>query len=1125
MKATLPFQKRIANLTLMLAITLASLLPAGLRAQTTVEIGSGTSTNSYLPTYEFYNYSLTQQIYTASEIGMAGTISSISFYTAGSASRTWAIYMKHTSKTSFSGSYDWESIASSDLVFNGSVSYTSSGWTTITLSTPFAYNGTDNLLLCVDDNTGSYVSSIGKYSFTPTSGGNCAIRVYSDGTDYNALNPTSYSGTTMTLKNRIRLQITPGGISCYPPTNLAVTGYTANSVTLGWNASGHGESTWRVRYKAEGASSWTAVGNVTSTSSTVTGLTPETPYLFQVRSHCGSDDNSDWREVGFTPTAKITIGSNPSTASYLPTYCYYNYSLTQQIYTAAEIGNTPCSILSLDFFATSALTRNLDIYMVATNKSSFSSTSDGIIVSANDLVYSGNVSFAAGDWTTITLSNPFIHDGSHNVAIIVDDNTGSYVSSVPFNTYTASSQALYVYNDNSSYDPSVGNSFSGVLGYKNQIRILKGEGPTCSRPTNVTVGNVEARNATISWTGDADSYDLQYMTFASTTYLDEGFEGGSMPSGWSSSGYSSWSVGTGDYSTSTGAATGSYNAMITHSSTGNTTYLITPSMDLSGASNATLSFSYVNRSWGGDIDYLYVYYRLNGGAWQGPVFSTTAAHSAWTTQNVTLPAAACAANCQIGFCYTDEYGYGLGIDNVNITALAPVDPVTITGITSSSYNLTGLTPLTTYNVYVRSNCGSDQSNWAGPIPFTTTGITCPTVEVIGDGGTNTNSYLPSYPLYNYTLSQQIYTPCEIGGAGTIRSISFYNAGTTQSPIYDIYLVHTNKDEFNSATDWITVTNADKVFSGTVTMTSGTWTRIDFTTPFEYNGTSNLAVIVDDNIGSYTGSMSCRVYNADGNQAIYVYSDGTNYNALSPSSYTGTLLTVKNQLHFGICDQEANGNHTITASVNPSGAGTVSGAGSFGMCEEANLSASALGCFEFANWTENGVVVSTNPNYSFLVSHTSALTANFIVANSTGLVANNVTSHAADLSWSGAGDSYNVSYAEYGISSEGFEDGIPSEFSNTSSYPWILSSSNAHTGSYCLTSSNSGVASTTSTISLTVTYDVAGTISFYSMASSEGGSWDYGYFSIDGSQQFTEGGTGGSWTYHSFDVMAGTHTFT
>ena len=167
-------------------------------------------------------------------------------------------------------------------------------------------------------------------------------------------------------------------------------------------------------------------------------------------------------------------------------------------------------------------------------------------------------------------------------------------------------------------------------------------------------------------------------------------------------------------------------------------------------------------------------------------------------------------------------------------------------------------------------------------------------------GELTNAYLPSYSFYCYTLSQQIYTPDEIGSAGSITTISYYNAGYTKTRNYNIYMVHTDKSGFETSTDWITVTESDLVYSGNVTMTRGYWTTIVLDTPFMYNGTSNLAIVFDDNTGSWSGNnMTCRVFEANGNQAIRVYSDGVNYDPYNPSEYSGTRYTVKNQIILGI----------------------------------------------------------------------------------------------------------------------------------------------------------------------------------------------------------------------------------
>ena len=166
--------------------------------------------------------------------------------------------------------------------------------------------------------------------------------------------------------------------------------------------------------------------------------------------------------------------------------------------------------------------------------------------------------------------------------------------------------------------------------------------------------------------------------------------------------------------------------------------------------------------------------------------------------------------------------------------------------------------------------------------------------MIGDGGSATDQYLPSHSYYNYTLSQQIYTAEELGSAGLVSSIAFFNGGTTKTRSYDVYLVSTTKSEFTGATDWVTVTSDNLVFSGSVEMTANEWTTIEFNTPFVYDGVSNLVLVVDDNTGTYSQGMLCRVFDAP-SQALRIYSDGTNYNPFAPSGYNGTVMDVKNQL--------------------------------------------------------------------------------------------------------------------------------------------------------------------------------------------------------------------------------------
>ena len=189
---------------------------------------------------------------------------------------------------------------------------------------------------------------------------------------------------------------------------------------------------------------------------TLTDLTAETTYNVKVRADYGENKSELSSDVTFEPTVKTVIGSGTTTSSVVPIKTNCNYSLSQQIYTSAELGDAGL-IESIDFFNESLpVERNLNIYMVSTDKDEFASNTDWISVTDDNLVFSGNVTFFAGVWTTIALDNCFVYDGNSNVVIVVDDNTGSSNNTaVNFRTFTASDkyQALSACSDNNDFDP------------------------------------------------------------------------------------------------------------------------------------------------------------------------------------------------------------------------------------------------------------------------------------------------------------------------------------------------------------------------------------------------------------------------------------------------------------------------------------------------------------------------------------------------------------------------------------------------------------------------------------------------------------------------------------------------
>lgn len=75
-------------------------------------------------------------------------------------------------------------------------------------------------------------------------------------------------------------------------------------------------------------------------------------------------------------------------------------------------------------------------------------------------------------------------------------------------------------------------------------------------------------------------------------------------------------------------------------------------------------------------------------------------------------------------------------------------------------------------------------------------------------------------------------------------------------------------------------------------------------------------------------------------------------------------------HFKYADYD------VEAVPNIAGAGVISGAGTFTCDSTATLSATTDECYEFVNWTEGGVVLSTDTFYSFKVDRERSILANY-----------------------------------------------------------------------------------------------------------------------------------------------------
>ena len=95
-----------------------------------------------------------------------------------------------------------------------------------------------------------------------------------------------------------------------------------------------------------------------------------------------------------------------------------------------------------------------------------------------------------------------------------------------------------------------------------------------------------------------------------------------------------------------------------------------------------------------------------------------------------------------------------------------------------------------------------------------------------------------------------------------------------------------------------------------------------------------------------------------------------------SLYSGIGYSMHSAVFNIIPTCDASVTYQISMSSQPNNGGTTSGSGTFTAGQVCNLSANANNGYVFENWTENGVVVSSNPDYSFVITKDRHLEAHF-----------------------------------------------------------------------------------------------------------------------------------------------------
>ena len=299
---------------IVMAIAFAIQLPA----QTTVTVGNENSMDSdYGPIHSNWEKSFSEVIYLASEL-QPGVITSISYQYAESSplnDPSPIIYMAEVSRSSFSSSTDYETNNLTQVYSGAAVTY-NQGWVTITLTTPFTYTGSGNLLVGYLSNRTGY--TYGLYFTQTATSDYMMVMNYRDVTDISASNPGDGNNDRYMKRPNTRFTFDPMPEGfCYPASGAIAQDVLADQATIVWSRTDPSTAAFGLDYKLSSEEEWTTAStSITDTFYTLTALTSLSNYDFRVYAIC-SEENSGYSSGTFlTPPTENDCLPIPSTETF-----------------------------------------------------------------------------------------------------------------------------------------------------------------------------------------------------------------------------------------------------------------------------------------------------------------------------------------------------------------------------------------------------------------------------------------------------------------------------------------------------------------------------------------------------------------------------------------------------------------------------------------------------------------------------------------------------------------------------------------------------------------------------------------------------------------------------------------
>lgn len=334
-----------------------------MQAQTTITIPAANtnSGSSRVPLGTYWGYERAAMIFTPAEIGAIGQIQRVAFYANGLTSAgnmvNLTIYMK-TRSTLFTATSTYATETAGATIVYGPTTLSASAltagqWNTITLATPFAYSGTDNLEVIVETNAGGTGNEgeTSKAFRATTQPSNQYAQYWS--ADNSA--PTT-AGALLAFRPNIQLTIqeppcVPGSLSGGTTQSTTLASCPGASFTLTVNGASVGDGLTYQWQSSPDNSTWTDIPSATGMALTTTQSAGT--YYRRKMTCAGTDAYSVGLQVNANPAFTLPF-TEEFTSTTFPPSCWVR---TNNTYTyrsgVSAYGNGLGSVI-FEFYSTTA---------------------------------------------------------------------------------------------------------------------------------------------------------------------------------------------------------------------------------------------------------------------------------------------------------------------------------------------------------------------------------------------------------------------------------------------------------------------------------------------------------------------------------------------------------------------------------------------------------------------------------------------------------------------------------------------------------------------------------------------------------------------------------------------------